>query len=84
MESTAALSGLPQGQEPSLGEGPRLLVSPPADGATNMAIDEALLLRAGRHKKAIWVYAWERTTVSLGGTTRARCTISSRTTRGTT
>ena len=45
----------------------RLLLSPPLDGATNMAIDEALLERAratGEHVGRI--YTWCRPTLSLG------------------
>ncbi|MDQ4080810.1 MAG: lipoate--protein ligase family protein, partial [Gemmatimonadota bacterium] len=46
---------------------PRLLLSPPADGATNMATDEALLLRAGRTGETVYrIYGWSRPTVSLG------------------
>jgi lipoate-protein ligase A len=51
----------------------RLLVSPPADGATNMAIDEALLHRAGRTGETLYrLYSWSRPTVSLGRNQDAR------------
>lgn len=44
-----------------------LLVSHPADGATNMATDEALLRRAREAGAALYrVYSWSRPTVSLG------------------
>lgn len=45
----------------------RLFVSPPADGPTNMAIDEALLRRAQRTGETVYrLYSWSRPTVSLG------------------
>jgi lipoyl(octanoyl) transferase len=45
----------------------RLFASPPADGATNMAIDEALLRRAQRTGEAVYrLYSWSSPTVSLG------------------
>jgi lipoate-protein ligase A len=45
----------------------RLLLSAPADGATNMATDEALLLRARRTGETVYrVYGWSQPTVSLG------------------
>jgi lipoate-protein ligase A len=51
----------------------RLLASAPADGATNMAIDEALLWRARREGDAVYrVYAWSRPTISLGRNQSAR------------
>jgi lipoate-protein ligase A len=51
----------------------RLLVSAPADGATNMATDEALLRRAGRTGQTVFrVYAWSRPTVSVGRNQSAR------------
>jgi lipoate-protein ligase A len=44
-----------------------LLLSLPADGATNMATDEALLLRAHRTGDTVFrVYGWSHPTVSLG------------------
>ena len=51
----------------------RLLVSPAADGATNMAIDEALLRRAQRTGETLYrVYSWSGPTVSLGRNQTAR------------
>jgi lipoyl(octanoyl) transferase len=51
----------------------RLLVSPAADGATNMAFDEALLRRARRTGETLYrVYAWSGPTVSLGRNQSAR------------
>lgn len=45
----------------------RLLRTPPLDGVTNMAIDEALLrLSAESGDTVVRVYAWERPTVSFG------------------
>jgi lipoate-protein ligase A len=46
----------------------RLLVTEPADGATNMAIDEAVWLgrRAGISPPTVRFFAWEPPTVSLG------------------
>ena len=46
----------------------RLLVTEPADGATNMAIDEALWLerRAGGAPPTVRFYGWAPPTVSLG------------------
>jgi len=46
----------------------RLLVTEPTDGATNMAIDEALWLerRAGGARPTVRFYAWAPPTVSLG------------------
>ena len=46
----------------------RLLVTEPADGATNMAIDEALWrgLREGTSPPTVRFFAWEPPTVSLG------------------
>lgn len=51
----------------------RLIVSPAADGATNMATDEALLRRVRRTQETVYrVYAWSRPTVSLGRNQPAR------------
>ncbi|MGQ0713476.1 MAG: lipoate--protein ligase family protein [Gemmatimonadaceae bacterium] len=51
----------------------RLLVSAPADGATNMATDEALLRLALRTRETLYrVYAWATPTVSLGRNQPAR------------
>ena len=46
----------------------RLLVTPPADGATNMAIDEAILyaLAEGKGQPTLRFYAWEPPCLSLG------------------
>jgi lipoyl(octanoyl) transferase len=49
------------------------LVSEPADGVDNMALDEALARRAARTGEAVFrVYAWSRPTLSLGRNQRAR------------
>jgi lipoyl(octanoyl) transferase len=65
MESTTALLGPARGAS-SRGVA-RLLLSVPADGATNMAVDEALLRRASRTGDVLYrVYAWAPPTVSLG------------------
>jgi lipoate-protein ligase A len=51
----------------------RVLLSEPLDGASNMALDEALMLRAGRTKEAVLrVYGWARPTLSLGRNQSAR------------
>lgn len=54
----------------------RLLDSGAADGATNMAIDHALLDRAagplGRDEAVLRIYAWSRPTLSFGLNERAR------------
>lgn len=46
----------------------RLLLDPPAAGAWNMALDEALLEahREGRSPPTLRLYRWERPTISLG------------------
>ena len=46
----------------------RLLRSAPADGATNMAVDEAILraVAAGRVPPTLRLYAWEPPCLSLG------------------
>ena len=45
----------------------RLLDDPPAEGAWNMALDEALLESAAETGQAVWrFYAWSRPTLSLG------------------
>jgi lipoate-protein ligase A len=46
----------------------RLIHDPPADGARNMAVDEALLeeTAAGRSLPTLRLYAWEPPTLSLG------------------
>jgi lipoate-protein ligase A len=46
----------------------RLICSPPADGATNMAADEAILraIAAGRVPPTLRLYAWEPACLSLG------------------
>jgi lipoate-protein ligase A len=55
------------------GVGWRALLSEPLDGASNMALDEALMLRAGRTKEAVLrVYGWARPTLSLGRNQSAR------------
>ncbi len=52
----------------------RLLVTPPADGATNMAIDEAILhaLADGRGRPTLRFYQWDPPCLSLGY--NERCT----------
>ena len=48
-------------------------LTPPADGATNMALDEALMRRAARTKDAVVrIYGWSTATLSLGRNQRAR------------
>jgi lipoyl(octanoyl) transferase len=48
-------------------------VTPAADGAYNMALDEALMRRAGRTGEAVFrVYSWSVPTLSLGRNQRAR------------
>lgn len=74
--STTALSV----QEPEADAGTgvrwRVLVSPPLDGASNMALDEALMLRAGRMdavgEAVLRIYGWSRPTLSLGRNQTAR------------
>jgi lipoate-protein ligase A len=46
----------------------RLICSPPADGATNMAADEAILrtIAAGQAPSTLRLYAWEPACLSLG------------------
>jgi lipoate-protein ligase A len=67
MESTTAFPASGQGDRSRLAGATRLLVSPASDGATNMAVDEALLQRASRTGETVFrVYAWARPTVSLG------------------
>lgn len=45
----------------------RLLCDPPASGAANMAVDEALLLTAAAHGEAtLRYYTWSEATLSLG------------------
>ena len=49
------------------------LVSDPADGVANMALDEALARRAARTGDAVFrVYSWATPTLSLGRNQRAR------------
>lgn len=51
----------------------RLLVSAPADGATNMAVDHALLDRARTSNEAVFrIYTWARPTLSFGMHERAQ------------
>ncbi|MCI0492120.1 MAG: lipoate--protein ligase [Planctomycetes bacterium] len=45
----------------------RLIIDPPAPGAWNMAVDEALLLEAAENGTAtLRLYQWDKPTVSLG------------------
>lgn len=73
MESTTAFLD-PAASERSRSRGvARFLVSRPADGPTNMALDEALLRRAGQTGEVFYrVYAWASPTVSLGRNQPAR------------
>jgi lipoate-protein ligase A len=49
------------------------LMTPPADGAWNMALDEALMRRAAGSGDAVFrVYGWSSPTLSLGRNQRAR------------
>jgi lipoate-protein ligase A len=49
------------------------LVTAPADGASNMALDEALMRRAVRDGDAVFrIYGWASPTLSLGRNQRAR------------
>lgn len=51
----------------------RMLITNPLDGATNMALDEALMLRAERTGEAVLrIYGWSRPTLSLGRNQVAR------------
>jgi len=73
MESTTAFPGSAPGVRSRLSGATGLLISPAADGAANMALDEALLRRAGRSGETVFrVYAWGRPTVSLGRNQPAR------------
>jgi len=73
MESTTAFPGSAPGVRSRLSGAIGLLISPAADGAENMALDEALLRRAGRSGETVFrVYAWGRPTVSLGRNQPAR------------
>lgn len=73
MESTTAFPGSAREDGSRLKDAAWLLVSPAADGATNMALDEALLRRAGRTGETVFrVYTWARPTVSLGRNQPAR------------
>lgn len=54
----------------------RVLDSGALDGATNMAVDHALLDRAGQTGEAVFrIYAWSRPTLSLGMHERARVSM---------
>lgn len=49
------------------------VLTPPLDGAGNMALDEALMRRAARTGDAVFrVYSWSSPTLSLGRNQRAR------------
>jgi lipoate-protein ligase A len=51
----------------------RLIVTPPAGGAENMALDEALMERAGESGEwVLRVYSWGTPTISLGRNQSAR------------
>jgi lipoate-protein ligase A len=74
MESTTRFASLTQARMSRLSAQPcRLLVCAPAEGATNMATDEALLRYSRRAGETVYrVYAWSRATVSLGRNQSAR------------
>lgn len=74
MESTTRVASLTQARASDAStHACRFLVSDPADGATNMATDDALRLRARRTGEAVYrLYAWSRPTVSLGRNQSAR------------
>lgn len=73
MESTTGLASPARARASSTPSASLLLVSEPADGATNMALDEALLLRARQTGTTTYrVYGWSRPTVSLGRNQPAR------------
>ena len=73
MESTTGLASPARSRASTAALPTSMLISPPADGATNMALDEALLLHAGRTGTTIYrVYGWSRPTVSLGRNQAAR------------
>lgn len=73
MESTTASPGSARVDRSHLAREIRLLVSPRADGPTNMALDEALLHRAGETGETVLrVYSWAKPTVSLGRNQPAR------------
>ena len=51
----------------------RVLLTAPLDGASNMALDEALMARAARTGEAVLrIYGWSRPTLSLGRNQTAR------------
>lgn len=51
----------------------RFVVTPPAEGPSNMALDEALMRRAARTGEGVFrVYGWSSPTLSLGRNQRAR------------
>lgn len=61
----------------------RLLDSGAADGATNMAVDHALLDRAAASDEAVLrIYGWSRPTLSLGMHERARISAEALAARG--
>lgn len=65
-------SSTPPHSRPPIADSWRLLVTPAADGAMNMAIDEALMAHAARAGEWIFrVYTWSRPTLSLGRNQRA-------------
>ena len=73
MESTTGFPILSRFARAGGGRSSRLLVSPPADGATNMAVDEALLHRAALTGEVAYrVYSWAEPTISLGRNQPAR------------
>ena len=73
MESTTGFAMLARSARAGDGRSSRMLVSPPADGATNMAIDEALLHRAALTGEIAYrVYGWAAPTISLGRNQPAR------------
>ncbi len=73
MESTTAVVDPGQAERSRPRGAARYLISPPGDGATNMALDEALLRRAARTGGTFYrIYSWASPTVSLGRNQPAR------------
>ncbi len=73
MESTTGFLDSTRGDRATPRGAAQLLVSAPADGATNMALDEVLLRRAARTGEPVFrVYGWVAPTVSLGRNQPAR------------
>src|SRR5690349_530391 len=70
--STLAARSLTAASPPPLSQSWRLLLTLPADGAWNMALDEALMEHARRTNEwVLRVYAWSAPTLSFGRNQRA-------------